>query len=64
MVTSTFQDLLQVLFPIRVQHLIGFVDDYVLQATKGQDLRTADEVNEATRGTNQDVASLLCKAWS
>ena len=42
-----------------MDHLVGFVDDGVLDTTKRQDMRLVHEVDETTRSANQNVASLL-----
>ena len=54
--TATEEDLVDVLFP--VEHLIGLVDDHVLEATKSQNARAVDEINQTAGGSNEDIATL------
>lgn len=56
--TSTIHDFLQLALPIRVQHLISFIDDHVLETLESQDLRRIDEVTETTWSANQHVTAL------
>ena len=44
-------------FPIIVQHLIGLVDDSEANSRQGQNVRSRHDVNEATRSSNENIAT-------
>src|SRR6187402_3401895 len=51
--------MLELSFPIRVEHLVSLINDHVFKTLKGQDMRTVDKVTKTTRSANEDIASLL-----
>lgn len=56
--TATTENLVKILLPVIVKHLVSLIDDHELQATKSQILRAIHEVQKTTRRGNQDVAAL------
>jgi hypothetical protein len=60
--TCTRENGLKFRLPVIVEHLISLVNDHVLQAAERQDFGTSDEIFEATRSSNQDVAASRKKA--
>lgn len=56
--TAALKDLGDLLAPVLVKHLIGLVDDGVLDARHGNQVRLVHQIAKTTRGSNQDVTAL------
>ena len=50
-------DLPHLLFPVVVQHLVSFVNDGEANSRQGQNVRSRHDVNEATRSSNENIAT-------
>lgn len=56
--TTTLENRVHLLGPVLIQHLIGLVNDRVLDTAHGQDVGVAHEVNQATGSGDEDVTAL------
>lgn len=56
--TSTSKNLVKILLPVIVKHLVSFIDNHKLQATQSQNLRAVHEVEKTTRRGDQDITAL------
>lgn len=56
--TTTTENLVKVLLPVIMKHLVGLIDDHVPKAAKSEHLRPVDEVQQTARGRDKDVTSL------
>jgi hypothetical protein len=56
--TSTTHDLGHGIVPLAAEHLIGFVDDSILDASHREDVRLVHQVLKTARGTDEEVAAL------
>lgn len=56
--TGVEHDGLEVLRPVVLEHLIGFVEDEVAKTAHGEDVGAVDEVLKTTGGGDEDVAAL------
>lgn len=57
--TTALHDLLQLSFPVGLEHLISFVNDHVLEALQGEKVRSVNEVAKTTGCSNENIAALL-----
>lgn len=57
--TTTVHDDLELIFPVRAEHLIGLIDNHVLEAAQREALwLICDEINETTWSSNENIAAL------
>lgn len=56
--TATTHDLVHLVFPVTLKHLIGLVDDCEFDTLHAQDVRLVHQILETTRSTDEKVAAL------
>lgn len=57
--TTAGEDLVELLLPVIVKHLVGFINDHVLDAAQRQDVRTLHHVDQTARRGDENITALL-----
>lgn len=57
--TATVHDDLELIFPVGAEHLIGLIDNHVLEAAQRETLwLIGDEINETSWSSNENITAL------